>query len=1094
MTHRLARLAEGLTGAILTVALLAGPPWLLTTRVGPPLPSSWPDLDTLRAIATTGVTDTFVITTLAVIVWIAWAQLALAITTELIAAVRHRPAVRLPLLPGTRPLAARLVAATLLLVTILQPRPVATAAPLDLAVTTATTSILDAQPAVAPEATVAVRAVVEPPTRAIQVGERDSWWSLAENHLDAGTRWRELRDLNLHRTQPDGTTITTATDRLQPGWTLLVPATDTDNPAPAEADAPADPIGDTAPMVDEQWHVEQGDHFWHIATTTLEHAWDRTPDDNEIVPYWQQLIDTNRERLAPPGDPDLIHPGQQFQLPAPPADPLPAETEQASDDTQPAIETGEEGTSSHLDAPEPQAPGAAAVPHAGEDPQVQLEGGETPPDHGESAPEGDPRYEAETFADQHSSLPQEAEDDVLAGGTGVSDLTATESPSTGWEHTVTTRPAQAASPVEVGDPADGLTLNLWSRLAAGVGAAGLAGAGITALVSWRRRYALQQRPFGTRLPTPAPDTLDHLHRLELAAPDERTTLGALSDLLTTIPTTARPAIVTLADDGTVRLLFADDTDPGQPAAPWRDASSSDNEPTGWTAHLQERGPRRSIGLPLLLTLGRTDGQTILINLGSVPTLAVCGPADAVADELHAATFEVATSRIAGPLSVVVTGADAHPALDQARTTDDLTGVLEVARQERAQQIIDDDRTVSLVVAHAGAVLPDLDEATGDPLLGVIRAADTPPAGAWTITVNDDETATLHLPDGGLVALQRPELDLDGLRSELDRHDQQILDLDDVTVDILIDDEASPQEQQHGDPADQPPAGSSGVDLSGAGVAEGSAPMAAASLNWHAPAEPSPADPALQIRILGPVEVHRDGEPLTGLAPLTLQILVYLASHRDGVTPERLDDVIWNGQLPSPNSQRLRSALTKLRNTLGPAPDGEPFLPRRQYRTDLIRLAGPVTTDLDQAIEHLEHARAVTGTERLTYLDRALDHVRGEPFAGWPLSWASEIAERAIAQLQDAAAAAAAGHRRRQEYEAAEHAIRTGLKLSDPNETLYLEWARLEAARGRHDQITRIRQRLQAAYDTHADETAGFVGTITPSTAAAFEQLQAGATT
>ncbi len=1093
MTTRLTRLTQGLIGAILTVALLAGPPWLLTTRVGPPIPTSWPDLETLRAIATTGVTDTFVITTLAVIVWIAWAQLALAVTTELIAAARHRPAIHLPLLPGTQPLAGRLVAATLLLVTVLQPRPVATAAPLDLAVTTATTSILDAQPATAPELTVAVRDTVETATRAIQVGERDSWWSLAETHLDEGIRWRELRDLNLNRSQRDGTTITSATDQLQPGWTLLVPATDADGPAPAQAAAPAEAVDDTTGSVVEQWEVEQGDHFWHIATTTLEHAWDRTPDDHEIVPYWQQLIDTNRDRLAPPGDPDLIHPGQQFALPTPPADPLRAETDQATDG-EPTIEGDEEATSGHLNAPEPPAPSAPAVPHAGADSHVQLEGSEHPADPGQPAPADDRRYDVETFADQRSNQGQQDQNDVLAGGTDGSGPTASESPSTGWEHTVTTRPAHAAAAAEAGDPADGLTFNLWSRLAAGVAAAGLAGAGITALVSRRRRYALQQRPLGARLPTPAPDTLDHLHRLEMAAPDEDTTLGTLSDLLTTIPTSARPAIVTLVDDGTVRLLFADDTDPGQPADPWRDASSSEGEPTGWVAHLQERGPRRSIGLPLLLTLGRTDGQTILINLGSVPNLAVCGPADAVADALHAATFEVATSRIAGPLSLVVTAADAHPALDQARTTD-VAGVLEVARQEREQQIIDDDRTVSLVVAHAGAALPDLDEAIEDPLLGVIRASGTPPTGAWTITINEDDAATLHLPDGGLITLQRPEFDLDALRSELDRHDQQILDPGGATAGILVDDDASPQRHpQLRDSAEQPPAGSTVIGLSGVGAGAGSDPLAVASLNGHARSEPAATDPALQVCILGPVEVHRDGEPLTGLAPLTLQILVYLASHRDGVTPERLDDVIWNGQLPSPNSQRLRSALTKLRNTLGSGPDGEPFVPRRQHRTDLIRLSGPVTTDLDRAIGHLEHARAVTGTDRLALLDKALGHVRGEPFAGWPVSWASEIAERAIAQLQDAAAAAAAGHRRRQEYEAAEHAIRTGLTLCDPNETLYIEWARLEAARGRHDQISRIRQRLQAAYDAHADETAGFVGTITPSTAAAFQELQAGATT
>ena len=82
MTRRLDQLVTGLTGTALTALLLVGPPWLLTTYVGPPIPSSWPDLDTLRTITTIGVTDTFVITTLAVIVWIAWAQLAAAIVTE----------------------------------------------------------------------------------------------------------------------------------------------------------------------------------------------------------------------------------------------------------------------------------------------------------------------------------------------------------------------------------------------------------------------------------------------------------------------------------------------------------------------------------------------------------------------------------------------------------------------------------------------------------------------------------------------------------------------------------------------------------------------------------------------------------------------------------------------------------------------------------------------------------------------------------------------------------------------------------------------------------------------------------------------------
>ncbi len=194
MTSRLTRLATGLVGTALTVLLLVGPPWLLTTFVGSPIPSSWPDLDLLRSIATVGVADTFVITTLAVIVWIAWVQLAIAFVIEAFAAIRRRPPVRLPLIPGTQPLAARLVAATLLLVTVLQPRPLAAAAPLDLAVATAPPAAIGDEQA--PVQQSSARTATPVSTQTIVVGDRDSWWSLAETHLGDGLRWREIRDLN----------------------------------------------------------------------------------------------------------------------------------------------------------------------------------------------------------------------------------------------------------------------------------------------------------------------------------------------------------------------------------------------------------------------------------------------------------------------------------------------------------------------------------------------------------------------------------------------------------------------------------------------------------------------------------------------------------------------------------------------------------------------------------------------------------------------------------------------------------------------------------------------------------------------------------
>ena len=52
-----------------------------------------------------------------------------------------------------------------------------------------------------------------------------TWWDLAATHLGDGAAWRELWDLNQGRVQADGTVLTTERVVLQPGWTVLVPAT-----------------------------------------------------------------------------------------------------------------------------------------------------------------------------------------------------------------------------------------------------------------------------------------------------------------------------------------------------------------------------------------------------------------------------------------------------------------------------------------------------------------------------------------------------------------------------------------------------------------------------------------------------------------------------------------------------------------------------------------------------------------------------------------------------------------------------------------------------------------------------------------------------
>ncbi len=70
---------------------------------------------------------------------------------------------------------------------------------------------------------------------------------------------------------------------------------------------------------DETWPVSTGDSFWSIAEETLAESWGRVDlSDREIATYWKTLIEANEARLVEPGNPDLLLPGQELELPPTP--------------------------------------------------------------------------------------------------------------------------------------------------------------------------------------------------------------------------------------------------------------------------------------------------------------------------------------------------------------------------------------------------------------------------------------------------------------------------------------------------------------------------------------------------------------------------------------------------------------------------------------------------------------------------------------------------------------------------------------------------------------------------------------------------------
>jgi len=112
--------------------------------------------------------------------------------------------------------------------------------------------------------------------------------------------------------------------------------------------------------------------------------------------------------------------------------------------------------------------------------------------------------------------------------------------------------------------------------------------------------------------------------------------------------------------------------------------------------------------------------------------------------------------------------------------------------------------------------------------------------------------------------------------------------------------------------------------------------------------------------------------------------------------------------------------------------------------------------------------------------------------GRAYSWATDICEQAIVQLQDAALELARASREAGDLDTAERAVEQGLRLLDPNGWLYLERAHVARLRGRSEQPPRIFEHYRRKLADDADEIAGVVASPPPEIELAFRELMAGA--
>ena len=239
--------AAAFAGSLLTLlAVLVGVPAALAVLAGWPLPHGLPSLAAMHRALDEGWSPDglVVLKAVAVVAWLAWAEIALCLLVELAAALRGGRARRVPTVGWAQPLAARLVAGLLLAQTLTAAATQAAARP-----PLAAVSLSPGRPApvLAVNAEQIQTHPAPPPTSSARptirypVQRHDTLWDIAARHLGDPLRWQEIFDINVGKPQPDGRRLTNP-DRIYPGWVLDLPSDAVNLPAPAPA-----PISPAAP-------------------------------------------------------------------------------------------------------------------------------------------------------------------------------------------------------------------------------------------------------------------------------------------------------------------------------------------------------------------------------------------------------------------------------------------------------------------------------------------------------------------------------------------------------------------------------------------------------------------------------------------------------------------------------------------------------------------------------------------------------------------------------------------------------------------------------------------------------------------------------
>jgi DNA-binding SARP family transcriptional activator/nucleoid-associated protein YgaU len=904
--RRSTAVVRGLASALTAALSLVGVPVGLVLFVGWPLPTSLPDADAVSRALRTGIGDDVIVNTLAVIAWLAWSQFVLGLVAEVAGVLRGRGRPRLPVLPAVQGFATRLVAGMLLLGAPIRPAHamadsppaavVAEAAPPPMPVTAAAGAATptigdDTEPEEEPPAATGPTVTVE---------RHDSYWAIAERTLDDGLRWREIHELNVGRTMDDGHVIVAGDETLRAGWTLQLPAGAT--------------TVDTGPA--REVVVEAGDNFWTIAEDGLAVDLGRDPTDEEVAPYWREVVTANDDRLVEPGHPDLVMLGQVLVLPPTGTDPPATPVEPTDDD--------EASTSP---APEPaSSDGASASPST------------------ESTTTTTQQTTTTTSVADESSPPSTADDQ--------SSMAGAERPSTRGQEDDAAGETGDVPPIAV-------------IAAGGLSSVALA-VGLKRLIDRRRRRFAASHD--GQAPPPATGDERAFHHAVAAMADEdriddlQHSLGWLAAAVADADGHARPRVVRHAADDLEVLLDQPNEDP----------------PPGWHAegdgllwildeppHPDEPLAGPMCPAPLLVTVGQPDEDAQLyVDLEADGLVSLAGEVEVARDLARSMLTELALTPLADTLRVIVIGDLVEPDaahfdhLTLVETWADVADDLTAWAQQSHQALVengwpntfagrghdpDHDALVPIAVVATKPPPPDL--------LAAMRDAQP---SAVAIVVADDF-------DGALAKIRcEPDaLTLDDIDLSFTPQGVDVTELEDMGR-LLVSVEQPAPDPEVIDLSEgvEPPTADATADR----------PDGAREVDADGLADSDPPDYDVLVRLLGDIRVDGGAKPLN---PKPTSVTAFLALHR-AVPSDRLEEACWYGADGTSHRKRLRDVMTECRDALG-----SHHFPANRDGT--YRVGPGVRTDLELFDWHVDRAAGQAAEDAADSYQAALDLVTGRPF-------------------------------------------------------------------------------------------------------------------